>query len=61
MPLYRGDILVGAMTLVFFSTSLKVADAFEKYKKLIFETQSNINRDLVEMKLFNPEDLKLQS
>lgn len=61
VPLYRDDILVGAMTLVFFSTSLKVVDAFEKYKKLIFETQANINRDLVEMKLFKPEDLKLQS
>lgn len=61
VPLYRDDILVGAMTLVFFSTSLKVVDAFEKYKDLIFDTQANINRDLVEMKLFKPEDLKLQS
>ena len=61
VPLYRDDELVGAMTLVFFSTSLRVAEAFEKYKDLIFETQNNINRDLVEMKLFNPEDLKLAS
>ena len=61
VPLYRDDILVGAMTLVFFSTSLKVVDAFEKYKDLIFDTQANINRDLIEMKLFKPEDLKLQS
>ena len=53
------DPLVRAMTLVFFSTSLKVVDAFEKYKDLIFETQANINRDLVEMKLFKPENLKL--
>ena len=61
VPLYRDDVLIGAMTLVFFSTSLRVADAFEKYKKLILETQANINRDLVEMKLFKPEDLKLSS
>lgn len=57
VPLYRGDILIGAMTLVFFSTSLRVADAFEKYKRLIFATQADINRDLVEMKLFKPEEL----
>ena len=59
VPLYREDELIGAMTLVFFSTSLRVADAFEKYKALLFETQANINRDLVAMKLFKPEELKL--
>ncbi len=59
VPLYRDDILVGAMTLVFFSTSLRVAEAFDKYQKLIFETQANINSDLVEMKLFKQEDLNL--
>lgn len=59
VPLYRGETLIGAMTLVFFSTSLRVAEAFEKYKDMIFETQALINRDLVEMKLFKPEDLKL--
>ena len=61
VPLYRNDELIGAMTLVFFSTSLRVADAFGKYKKLLFETQANINRDLVAMKLFKPEDLKLST
>ena len=59
VPLFRDDSLVGAMTLVFFSTSLRAADAFEKYQDLIFETQANINKDLIEMKLFKPEDLKL--
>lgn len=59
VPLYRGDDIVGSMTLIFFSTSLRVKEAFEKYKDDIFETQSNINRDLVEMKLFKPEELVL--
>lgn len=61
VPLYRGEALIGAMTLVFFSTSLRVNDAFEKYKKLLFETQTNINRDLVDMKLFKPEETGLTS
>lgn len=61
VPLYRNDDLIGAMTLVFFSTSLRVADAFEKHKGLLFETQAKINRDLVAMKLFKPEDLNLST
>ena len=59
VPLYRGEILVGAMTLVFFSTAFRVAEAFEKYQKSVFKTQANINNDLVKMKLFKPEDLGL--
>ena len=59
VPLYRDKELIGAMTLIFFSTSLRVVDAFEKYKDLLFETQANINRDLVAMKLFKPDDLEL--
>ena len=61
VPLFRNEELIGAMTLVFFSTSLRVAETFEKYKDLILEAQANINRDLVEMKLFKPENLKLSS
>ena len=56
LPLFRNDILVGTMTMVFFSTSLRVADALDKHKTLIFETQGKINRDLTEMKLFNPSE-----
>ena len=59
VPLYREKELIGAMTLVFFSTSLRVVDAFEKCKDLLFETQENINRDLVAMKLFKPDELEL--
>jgi len=59
VPLYHNDNIVGSMTLVFFSTSLRVKEAFEKYKDDIHETQANINKDLVEMKLFKPEELKL--
>ena len=61
VPLFKNDELIGAMTLVFFSTSLRVAEAFERYKTPITETQANINRDLVELKLFKPEDLHLSS
>lgn len=57
VPLFKGDMLVGTMTLVFFSTSLRITDAFEKYQKPIFETQANIHKDLTEMKLFKPEEL----
>ncbi len=59
VPIYRGESLIGAMTLVFFSTALRVSDAFEEYKEYIFEAQTNINRDLVEMKLFKPEEMRL--
>ena len=59
VPLFRDEALVGAMTFVFFSTSLRVKDAFDKYGKAIFAAQDAINRDLVEMKLFKPEDLQI--
>ena len=57
VPLFKEDILIGAMTLVFFSSSLRVADAFDKYEDIIFETQAKIHNDLNEMKLFKPEEL----
>lgn len=61
VPLYRGEDLIGAMTLSFFSSAMRVSDAFEKYKDIILETQALINKDLIEMKLFNPENLKIAS
>lgn len=57
VPLYRGEILVGVLTLLFFSTTMRVVDAFKQYEKLISEAQTNINRDLVEVKLFNLENI----
>lgn len=60
VPLFRGEALVGALTLIFFSTSLRVVEAFEKYKDQIFKAQSAINRDLMEMKLFSPDELQLK-
>ena len=57
VPLYRGEELVGAMTLSFFSSALRVADAFKEYEDIILETQALINRDLVEVKLFDPTNL----
>jgi len=59
VPLYLNKDVIGALTLVFFSTTLKIADAFEKYKEALFEAQTNINADLVKMKLFKPEELQL--
>jgi len=59
VPLYHNDKVVGSMTLIFFSTSLRVTEAYDKYRDQIIEAQNNINRDLVEMKLFKPEELKL--
>jgi len=59
VPLYLEDTVIGALTLVFFSTTLKVADAFEKYKEDLFLVQKEINEDLVRMKLFKPEELGL--
>ena len=57
VPLFHENDVIGAMTLIFFSTTLKVSDAFEKYKEEILEAQNNINSDLVEMKLFKPEQI----
>ena len=57
VPLYRGEMLVGVLTLLFFSTTMRVVDAFKQYEKLIFEAQTKISRDLVEVKLFNSKTL----
>lgn len=59
VPLYHKEKVVGAMALIFFSTSLKISEAFEKYKDVLFETQAKINKDLVKRKLYNPEYPKL--
>ena len=57
VPLYRDEMLVGVLTLLFFSTTLRVVDAFKQYEKSIFEAQTKINRDLVEVNLFTPDSL----
>lgn len=57
LPLYHENKVVGAMTLIFFSTSLRIVEAFDKYKDILLETQENINIDLVKRKLFNPNDV----
>lgn len=57
VPLYRDEMLVGVLTLLFFSTTMKVVEAFKQYEKQIFEAQTSINRDLVEVKLFNSDNL----
>ena len=57
VPLYRDDMLVGVLTLLFFSTTMRVVDAFKQYEKSIFEAQTKINRDLVEVKLFTSDSL----
>ena len=54
LPLFEKDQVVGAMALVFFSSSLRVKEAFKKYKTLIVETQKKINNDLANAELFNP-------
>jgi IclR family mhp operon transcriptional activator len=59
VPLVLEETVIGALTLVFFSTTLKVTDAFEKYKEALFQAQKNINDDLVKLKLFKPEELGL--
>lgn len=46
VPLYKGDEVIGAMTLIFFSSALRVKEAFDKYKTFIFEAQHKINQDL---------------
>ncbi len=56
MPLHRDKELVGTMALIFFSTSMRVAKAFDTFGDLLLETQANINKDLTEMKLFRPEN-----
>ena len=57
MPLFHNDVVIGALTLIFFSTTLRITDAFDKFKEDLFEAQKNINADLVQTKLFKPEEL----
>jgi len=57
VPLHRDDMLMGVLTLLFFSTTMSVVDAFKQYEKSIFEAQTKINRDLVEVKLFSSDSL----
>lgn len=59
VPLIHEDAIIGGLTLIFFSSALRVAEAYEKYKQLIVGTQANINEDLERMKLFKPEELNL--
>lgn len=59
VPLYYENTLIAALTLVFFSSALRVSDAFEKFREPILEAQTNIMKDLEEIKLFKSEDLKL--
>ena len=56
VPLYRDEMLVGVLTLLFFSTTMRVVEAFKQYEKQIFEAQTTINRDLKEAELFNSEN-----
>ena len=55
VPLYRDEGLVGVLTLLFFSTTMRVAEAFKRYEKQILEAQTSINRELAGVKLFNSE------
>ena len=57
VPLFHNDVVIGALTLIFFSTTLRITDAFDKFKEDLFEAQRHINADLVQTKLFKPEEL----
>jgi len=54
LPLRKRDGTIGTMTIVFFSSAMKVDEAYNKYKKELIRTQNAINRDLATKKLFNP-------
>lgn len=58
VPLFHKERIVGCLTLIFFSTSMRVADAYAKYKDAFIEAQTAINHDLEAMKLFDPERLE---
>jgi len=54
VPLYEDGQIAATMALAFFSSALRVEDAFEKHKKLILDTQQKINEDLMNPDLFPP-------
>lgn len=54
VPLYEYGQIAATMALAFFSSALRVEDAFEKHKKLILDTQQKINEDLMNPDLFPP-------
>lgn len=55
LPLRKRDGTIGTMTIVFFSSAMKVDEAYLKYQKDLKRTQNAINKDLATKKLFNPE------
>ena len=59
VPLYYENTVIAALTLIFFSSALRVTEAFEKFREPILEAQTNIMKDLEEIKLFKSEDLEL--
>lgn len=59
LPLFRNDVFVGSLTMIFFASTMGVTDAFERYKEAMVHTQEKINHDLNTMKLFKQEDLVL--
>ncbi|MEO0607519.1 MAG: helix-turn-helix domain-containing protein [Pseudomonadota bacterium] len=59
VSLHRKDELVGCMTLIFFSSAMRVADAYDRFGAQLRQAQDAINADLASMKLFNPEELDL--
>lgn len=59
VPLYSEDKVVGALALTFFSSALRVAEAYEKFKGPISRAQASIIKDLAEIGSLKPEDLSV--
>lgn len=55
LPLNKRDGSIGTMTIVFFSSAMKVDEAYSRYKTHLIRTQNAINKDLATKKLFDPE------
>lgn len=59
VALRHGDEVVGSLALIFFSSSMSVVEAFEKFGDDVKDIQQKISDDLLEMKLYQPSELTI--
>lgn len=53
VPIFENGVVIATMTLVFFSSALRVKDAYTKYEALIKDTQRKIQNDLATKQIFS--------
>lgn len=56
VPLFKGEEIVGALTMSFFARVMNVEEAYEKHGEALRRVQESISSDLKNLRLFNPDE-----